>query len=58
MWTPDRLASALHGLDGHQQQPTLPTMAMTGLRRSEACALRWANVDLDAGTIEVVAGLT
>lgn len=58
IWTPAQLAVFLDALHGHQQQPILHTMAMTGLRRSEACGLKWANVDLDAQTIDVVEGLT
>lgn len=58
IWTAEQLGVFLDALDGHQQQPILHTMAMTGLRRSEACALKWSNVDLDAQTIDVVEGLT
>ena len=58
VWTPEELGAFLRALDGHQQRPILHTMAMTGLRRSEACALRWTNVDLVGQVLEVVAGLT
>lgn len=58
IWTAEQLGVFLDALDGHQQQPILHTMAMTGLRRSEACGLKWSNVDVDAQTIDVVEGLT
>ena len=33
--------------------PLLMLAALTGMRRGELCALRWSDVDLDAGTIHV-----
>jgi integrase len=31
----------------------LRVIAATGMRRGEACALRWSNLDLDAGTVRI-----
>ena len=33
--------------------PLLMLAALTGMRRGELCALRWSDVDLDAGTVHV-----
>ena len=39
---------------GHlQSYPLWHLLAMTGMRRGEALALRWRDVDLDAGTVSV-----
>jgi integrase len=32
-------------------------MLLLGLRRSEACGLRWSDVNLDEGTIRIVRGV-
>lgn len=56
--TPHELATVLE----HPQDPPWPTMwrllADTGLRQGEARALRWRNIDLKAGTVQVVATRT
>jgi integrase len=33
--------------------PLLMLAALTGMRRGEVCALRWSDVDLDAGTLNI-----
>jgi hypothetical protein len=49
VWTPDQLAAFLH----HSLQardplyPAWRLIALRGLRRGEACGLRWADLDLD-----------
>jgi integrase len=61
---PDRLLAAAGELDaedrdGHQvRRPLLATLAYAGLRIGEALALRWRDVDLAAGRLEVRASKT
>ena len=49
VWTPDQLATFLN----HRRQardalyPAWRLIALRGLRRGEACGLRWADLDLD-----------
>ena len=40
--------------DGHYLYPFLHVLVYTGMRRGEALALRWANVNLDQGYLTVV----
>jgi integrase len=53
VWTPAELASFLGGVEGHRYGPLVRVAAMTGLRRSEFCGLRWADIDLDAAALMV-----
>ena len=57
VWTPDQLAVFLH--HRHQAQdalyPAWRLIALRGLRRGEACGLRWADLDLDPA-VELGAG--
>jgi integrase len=53
-WTAGQLAAFLRWAESSSQQYTLwHLLAMTGMRRGEALALRWRDVDLDAGTVSV-----
>jgi integrase len=52
-WTPDELRSFLELIKDHRYWPLMRVAAMTGLRRSELCGLRWADVDLDAALATV-----
>jgi integrase len=53
-WSAGQLAAFLSWAAGHSQNHALwHVLAMTGMRRGEALALRWRNVDLDAGTVRV-----
>jgi integrase len=53
-WTAGQLAAFLRWADDNSQQFTMwHVLAMTGMRRGEALALRWRDVDLDAGTLSV-----
>jgi integrase len=53
VWTPAELASFLGRVEGHRYGPLMRTASIIGLRRSEACGLRWADIDLDAATLTV-----
>ena len=48
-------AAILNAAEGMRYHPALVLIATTGLRRGEAAALRWEQVDLDAATLRVVA---
>jgi integrase len=52
-WTPDELRSFLGLVEDHRYGPLVRTAAMTGLRRSELCGLRWADVDVDTAMLTV-----
>ncbi len=54
-WTAAQLAAFLcwAGGDGHAHAPAWYVLAHTGMRRGEALALRWRDVDLDAGTLSI-----
>jgi integrase len=52
-WEADELASFLDHSAGHRMGAMYEVMAFTGLRRGEACALRWADVDFERGFITV-----
>jgi integrase len=47
-WTRDERDRFLTHIDGDPLHPLLVTMVRTGLRRGEACGLRWCDIDLDA----------
>ena len=54
-WTAGQLAAFLAWAagDGHAHAPAWHVLAHTGMRRGEALALRWRDVDLDAGTVSI-----
>jgi integrase len=53
-WNAAELATFLIWAQGNAQNyPLWNTLAMTGMRRGEALALRWRDVDLDAGTVSI-----
>jgi integrase len=54
---PAEVARLLAALDGHRYLPAVTLIAYCGLRKGECLALRWADVDLDAGTLKVSATL-
>jgi integrase len=47
------VTAVLAAAEGHRHHPVLVLIAATGLRRGEALALRWSDVDLDAGALTV-----
>jgi integrase len=53
VWTPGELAAFLGAVEGHRYGPLMRTAAMTGLRRSEFCGLRWGDIDLEAAALMV-----
>lgn len=53
-WDVGQLAAFLAWAEGNAQNYALwHTLAMTGMRRGEALALRWRNVDLEAATVSI-----
>jgi len=52
-WTPEQLRTFLDFTADEALGPLFRLAAMTGMRRGEVCGLRWSDVDLDAGRIEV-----
>lgn len=52
-WSASETVSFLASVEGNRLHPAFLTLATTGLRRSELLGLRWADADLDAGTISV-----
>ena len=51
----DGVIDLLEAARGTTLFPLTLLCVMTGVRRSEACALRWRNVDLDRGQLSIVA---
>lgn len=52
-WQPSELGTFLDHVSGDRLGALFEVMAFTGLRRGEACALRWADVDILGGVITV-----
>jgi integrase len=52
--TPDEARKLMAGLAGHRLEAAFVTMLGTGLRRGEALALKWSEVDLGHATLTVV----
>jgi integrase len=50
---PSDVVRLLSGLDGLRYSLAVKVLAITGMRRGEAAAIRWKEVDLDKGTITV-----
>jgi integrase len=53
VWTPAQLATFLERSREDYYWPMWWTMAFTGLRRAEACGLRWSDVSLEAQSLTV-----
>lgn len=53
VWTPGQLVSFIEATRGDRLAAMWRTGAMTGLRRSELCALQWGDIDLDHGRLSV-----
>lgn len=52
-WTPEELSCFLHLMLGEEHFPLYRLASMSGMRRGECCGLRWADVDLEAGRLDV-----
>lgn len=52
-WTPDELSAFLDAAQDHELYPLFRLVALTGIRRGEACGLRWPDVDLIAQIVHV-----
>jgi integrase len=52
-WTPKELRTFLDLTAGEPLGPLFRVAAMTGMRRGEACGLRWQDVDLDKARLTV-----
>ncbi len=52
-WEPAELGVFLDAAAGHRLGTMLELVALTGLRRGEACGLRWDDVDLARGVLVV-----
>jgi integrase len=52
-WAPEQLRTFLDQTAAEALGPLFRVAAMTGMRRGEVCGLRWSDVDLDQGRIEV-----
>jgi integrase len=52
-WTPEQLRVFLESTAEHHHGTLFRLAAMTGMRRSELCGLRWADVDLDGARLTV-----
>jgi len=50
VWTPAQTAAFLNAIQGHRLYAAYHLIALRGLRRGEACGLRWCDIDLGAGT--------
>jgi integrase len=55
--TPEQATVLLESIKGHRLEGLFVTALTTGLRSGELRALRWADVDLDARSLSVEAGL-
>ncbi len=53
VWTTAQTADFLQHAHNHPLFTLYRLVAFTGLRRGEACGLRWADLDLDAATLAV-----
>ncbi len=53
VWTPEQTGAFLDRAARHRLHALYHLIAFRGLRRGEACGLRWADVDLDEGTIRI-----
>lgn len=53
VWSPDEVRTFLATARGHRLFSAFALLIATGLTRGELVGLRWADVDLDAGTVTV-----
>ncbi|WP_239406173.1 site-specific integrase [Frankia sp. Cj3] len=53
VWTPAQIGAFLDRAATHRLYPLFRLIAYRGLRRGEACALHWADLDFDHATIDI-----
>ena len=53
VWTAQQLAGFLDSVGGERLAALFRLIALTGLRRGEAIGLRWVDVDLETGVLQV-----
>jgi integrase len=53
VWTPEQVGMFLDAVADHRLYPLFHLIAFRGLRRGEACGLRWQDTDLEAGTVSI-----
>lgn len=58
VWTPAELATFLRTIEGNRNEVLFRTIALTGIRRSEAAGLRWSDVDLKRGALVIAQAAT
>jgi hypothetical protein len=54
VWTAGHTTTFLKAAKSHPYYALFLTVAYTGLRRGEVCALRWSDIDFTTGRIEIV----
>ncbi len=52
-WQPEDVAAFLRTVEGDRLFALYEVAAFAGLRRGELCGLRWADVDLDGGGVQI-----
>ena len=57
VWTPAQTGAFLDAVEGERLYPLYHLIAYRGLRRSEACGLRWPDTDRDAAEIAILSQL-
>jgi integrase len=57
-WTAEQLGTFLDATKDKRQYPLWHLLATTGMRRGEACGLRWADLQLDEGVADIKRSLT
>ncbi|WP_052666759.1 tyrosine-type recombinase/integrase [Nitriliruptor alkaliphilus] len=57
-WTVEELRVFLDRVDRHQHGPLFTLAAMTGMRRGEALALTWSDIDIDRSELVISRNLT
>ncbi len=58
VWTPSELSKFLGFIAGNRNEVTFRVLALTGVRRSELCGLRWQDIDLDRHRLTVNQAVT
>ena len=58
VWTPAELSKFLNFIEGNRNEVMVRVLALTGVRRSELCGLRWQDIDLDRHRLTVNQAVT